>query len=188
MLDRQPVLEDEHVRLRPLRADDWDALFAVASDPLIWEQHPAHDRWQESVFRAFFDDALANRGALLVHDAQTGAVIGSSRFEGLEESDGGSVEIGWTFLARSHWGGRWNHAMKRLMVGHALTSLAEVRFLVGEPNIRSRRALERIGAVLTDRREDRVMADGRVIPHLTYAITRADFARGPLAPTPPLPG
>lgn len=181
MLDRQPVLEGEHVRLRPLRAEDWDALFAVASDPLIWEQHPAHDRWKEPVFRAFFEDALANKGALVALDAKTGAVIGSSRFQGLEKADGGSVEIGWTFLARSHWGGRWNHAMKRLMLAHALQSVNEVRFLVGETNTRSRKALERIGAQLTDRREERVMADGAVIPHLTYAITRDSFARGPLA-------
>jgi len=181
VLDRQPVLEGEHVRLRPLRPDDWDALFAVASDPLIWEQHPAHDRWRELVFRAFFEDALANTGALVALDARTGAVIGSSRFEGLEEADGGSVEIGWTFLARSHWGGRWNHEMKRLMLAHALASVAEVRFLVGETNTRSRTALERIGATLTDRREDRVMADGTVIPHLTYTITRESFAKGPLA-------
>jgi RimJ/RimL family protein N-acetyltransferase len=181
MLDRQPVLEGEHVRLRPLRADDWDALFAVASDPLIWEQHPAHDRWQEPVFRAFFDDALANGGALVAIDAATGAVIGSSRFEGLEEAGGGSVEIGWTFLARSHWGGRWNHEMKRLMLAHALASVAEVRFLVGATNTRSRRALQKIGARLTDRREERVMAGGKVIPHLTYAITRESFAQGPLA-------
>lgn len=172
MLDRQPVLEGEHVRLRPLRPEDWDALFAVASDPLIWAQHPAHDRWQESVFRAFFDDALANKGALLALDAKTGAVIGSSRFQGLEEEDGGSVEIGWTFLARSHWGGRWNHEMKRLMLVHALASVAEVRFLVGETNTRSRRALENIGAQLTDRRKERIMAGGEIIPHLTYAITR----------------
>lgn len=181
MLDRQPVLEGEHVRLRPLRPDDWEALFAVASDPLIWEQHPAHDRWQEPVFRAFFADALENKGALIALDAKTGAVIGSSRFQGLEEADGGSVEIGWTFLARSHWGGRTNHEMKRLMLAHALASVAEVRFLVGETNTRSRRALERIGARLTDRREERVMADGTVIPHLTYAITRESFAQGPLA-------
>lgn len=181
MLDRQPVLEGEHVRLRPLRADDWDALFAVASDPLIWAQHPAHDRWQESVFRAFFDDALANRGALAVIDRASGAIIGSSRFQGLEEAGGGSVEIGWTFLARSHWGGRYNHEMKRLMLAHALASVAEVRFLVGETNTRSRTALERIGAMLTDRREERIMAGGEIIPHLTYAITRESFARGPLA-------
>jgi len=181
VLDRQPLLEGEHVRLRPLRADDWEALFAVASDPLIWEQHPAHDRWQEQVFRAFFEDALANRGALVVLDKASGAVIGSSRYQGLVEADGGSVEIGWTFLARSHWGGRWNHEMKRLMLTHALASVAEVRFLVGETNTRSRTALERIGARLTDRREERIMAGGEVIPHLTYAITRDSFAEGPLA-------
>lgn len=181
MLDRQPVLEGEHVRLRPLRPDDWDALFAVASDPLIWQQHPAHDRWQEPVFRAFFDDALANKGALVVIEAKSRAVIGSSRYQGLDESGGGSVEIGWTFLARAHWGGRTNHEMKRLMLAHALASVAEVRFVVGENNTRSRRALERIGAHLTDRREERVMAGGAVMPHLTYAITRASFASGPLA-------
>jgi RimJ/RimL family protein N-acetyltransferase len=185
VLDRQPVLEDERLLLRPLCTDDWDALFAVASDPLVWEQHPAHDRWQESVFRTFFADALANRGALLAVDKATGAVIGSSRFQGLDEVGGGSVEIGWTFLARSHWGGAFNPAMKRLMLAHALASVAECRFLVGETNTRSRRALETIGARLTDRREERVMADGIVIPHLTYVITRESFASGPLAGTRP---
>jgi len=174
------VLEDERLRLRPLRPDDWDALFAVASDPLIWAQHPAHDRWQESVFRAFFDDALANSGALTVIDKSSGAIIGSSRFQGLEEADGGSVEIGWTFLARSHWGGGFNHEMKRLMLAHALASVAEVRFLMGETNTRSRTALARIGAQLTDRREERIMAGGEIVPHLTYVITRESFAKGPL--------
>ncbi|MDP4605362.1 MAG: GNAT family N-acetyltransferase [Erythrobacter sp.] len=181
MLDRQTVLEGERVLLRPLRADDWEALFAVASDPLIWEQHPAHDRWREPVFRAFFDDALANGGALLTIDRMSGAVIGSSRFEGLSAADGGSVEIGWTFLARACWGGHYNHEMKVLMLAHALASVAECRFLVGEDNTRSRRALERIGARLTDRTEERVMADGAVIRHLTYVVTRPDFAQGPLA-------
>jgi RimJ/RimL family protein N-acetyltransferase len=181
MLDRQPVLEGERVLLRPLRDDDWDALFAVASDRLIWEQHPAHDRWQEPVFRAFFDDALANGGALLAIERVNGAVIGSSRYQGLEEANGGSVEIGWTFLARACWGGTFNHEMKRLMLAHALGSVAECRFLVGEGNTRSRRALERIGARLTDRAEERVMAGGAVIPHVTYVITRDDFAKGPLA-------
>lgn len=181
MLDRQPALEGEYILLRPLAPDDWDALFAVASDPLIWEQHPAHDRWQEPVFRAFFDDALANQGALVAVDRVSGAVIGSSRYQGLEEADGGSVEIGWTFLARRCWGGTYNHEMKRLMLAHALASVAECRFLVGESNTRSRTALEKIGAKLTDRAEERVMAGGEVIPHLTYVIRREDFSKGPLA-------
>ncbi len=181
MLDRQPVLEGEHVRLRPLTAADWDALFAIASDPLVWEQHPAHDRWKEPVFRPFFADALAGGGALLATDAKTGVVIGSSRFQGLEEAGGGSIEIGFTFLARAAWGGRYNHEMKRLMIAHALASVANVRFVVGEGNTRSRRALERIGARLTDRTEDRIMTGGVTVTHLTYVITREDFATGPLA-------
>jgi RimJ/RimL family protein N-acetyltransferase len=181
VLDRQPVLEGERIRLRPLSPDDWDALFAVASDPLIWQQHPLHDRWQEPVFRAFFENALVNKGALVAIDRVSGAVVGSSRYQGLDEADGGSVEIGWTFLARSHWGGTYNRDMKRLMLAHALASVAECRFLVGETNIRSRRAMEKIGARLTDREDMRSMADGTLVRHLIYAITRDDFAKGPLA-------
>lgn len=177
MLDRQPTLEGPTLLLRPLRADDWEALFAVASDPLIWEVHPAHDRWQEKVFRAFFDDALAHEGALVVIDKASGAVIGSSRYQGLEEADGGSVEIGWTFLARAHWGGAANREMKRLMVAHALGSLAECRFLVGESNIRSRRAMEKIGGRLTERSEARGMA-GLSTPHVCYVIGAEEFAQG----------
>ena len=179
MLDRQPTLEGPTLTLRPLREDDWEALFAVASDPLIWEVHPAHDRWREPVFRAFFADALANRGALIVVERTSGAVIGSSRYQGLEQNGGGSVEIGWTFLARSHWGGATNREMKRLMVGHALESVAECRFAVGAANHRSRRAMEKIGGRLTDRTETRGMA-GKDSAHVFYAIGRAEFAGRPL--------
>ena len=110
-MDRQPHLSGELIELRPATPDDFDALFAVASDPLIWEVHPAHDRWQEPVFRKFFDDGLASGGMLVATDRATGAVIGSSRY-GLERAEPGEVEIGWTFLARSHWGGRYNGEMK----------------------------------------------------------------------------
>ena len=180
MLDRQPTLEGQSLLLRPLREADREALFAVASDPLIWEVHPAHDRWKPDVFAAFFDDAIANQGALIVIDKSTGAVIGSSRYQGLEEADGGSVEIGWTFLARSHWGGAANLEMKRLMVGHALQSVAECRFAVGEDNIRSRRAMEKIGGRLAPRTEMRGMA-GKARNHVFYVITKTEFDKGPLS-------
>lgn len=180
MLDRQPTLEGERLLLRPLRADDWDALYAVASDPLIWQQHPAHDRWREDVFRAFFDDALAQGGALVITDRTSGAVIGSSRYQGLDEAGGGSVEIGWTFLARACWGDGTNRELKRLMLAHALASVAECRFVVGEANHRSRRAMEKIGGQLNGRVDERMMA-GKIVRHVTYVITRENFATGPLA-------
>src|SRR5512140_1723936 len=117
-LNFQPTLTGKLVRLRPLRAEDFEALFAVAADPLIWEQHPAADRYQPAVFRTFFDDALKSGGALLVLDAASGEVIGSSRYHA-GDRDGRQVEIGWTFLARRYWGGRYNAEMKSLMLKHA---------------------------------------------------------------------
>ena len=180
MLDRQPRLAHPALSLRPAAADDWPALFAAASDPGIWAGHPAHDRWQESVFRAFFDDGLASGGMLVAQEAQGGAVIGSSRFD-FSRTNAGEVEVGWTFLVRRHWGSRSNHLMKALMVGHALQTVERVIFLIGETNIRSRTAVTRIGAVLTDRQMTAQLSTGPVT-HLVYAIGRAGFAAGPLAP------
>ena len=180
MLDRQPTLAHPRLSLRAAAAEDWPALFAAANDPGIWEGHPAHDRWQEPVFRAFFDDGLASGGMLVAEDPATGAVIGSSRFD-FSRADAGEVEVGWTFLVRRHWGSNSNHVMKALMVGHALETVERVIFLIGETNIRSRTACLRIGATLTDRQMTAQLSTGPVT-HLYYAIDRVGFAAGPLAP------
>jgi RimJ/RimL family protein N-acetyltransferase len=179
-MDWQPVLEGERLLLRPLESEDWDALFAVASDKEIWAIHPADNRWQEPVFRAFFDDALQKRGAVAVIDKASGAIVGSSRWQGHDPEDGGSVEIGWTFLARSHWSGQFNPELKRLMLAHAFRHVERVMFRVGENNLRSRRAMEKIGGRLTDAVEYTQMA-GREVAHVVYEITRESFAKGPLA-------
>ena len=118
----------------------------MASDPLIWEQHPHNTRYQEDVFRKFFSDALASGGALIVIDSKTGRVIGSSRYAGYDK-DRSQVEIGWTFLARSHWGGVYNSEMKRLMLDHAFQFVHNVIFVIGTQNLRSQRAVEKLGAV-----------------------------------------
>ena len=164
--DLQPTLRGDLVELRPLRADDWNALYAVASDPLIWEQHPASDRYEEEVFRAFFRDAMESGGAFVVLDASDGRVIGSTRYHGYDEARS-EIEIGWTFLARSHWGGRYNGEMKRLMLDHAFRFVERALFLVGPNNVRSRTAVERIGGVLTGTRRD--AATGR--ESVVYEIT-----------------
>ena len=179
-MNRQPTLEGERLLLRPLAEDDWDGLFAVASDPLVWEVHPAKDRWQEPVFRAFFADALAKGGALVVIDRASGAIVGSSRFQNHCEEDGGSVEIGWTFLARDYWGGSYNRELKRLMLAHALATAERVHFQVGDENLRSRKAMTKIGGVLDEWSEVRDMADGPV-RHVRFTIDRAGFASGPLS-------
>lgn len=181
-MDRQPVLDGERLRLRPLVAEDWEALFSVASDRALWAGHPAHDRWQEPVFRTYFTNALANGGALAVIDKSTGQIIGASQFYDYQEDEDGrgpSVEIGFTFLARSHWGGATNREMKRLMLAHALAQVNYVRFRIGETNLRSRTAMERIGGRLTDRRQEEIKA-GKPSINVYYEIDRAGFAAGPL--------
>ena len=170
--DLQPTLEGELLRLRPLRPEDWGDLYAVASDPLIWEQHPVRDRYTEDVFRGFFREALESGGALVATDAHDGRVIGSSRFHGYDEAKS-EVEIGWTFLARSHWGGIYNREMKQLMLRHAFMFVRSVIFLVGPENMRSRRALEKIGAVCVG-----PLLDVRGHEAVLYRITRVASGSG----------
>jgi len=146
LFDLQPHLKSELIELRPLRPDDWDELFAVASDPLIWEQHPENDRYKEDVFKIFFEDALRSGGAFVVVDTKSQQVIGSTRFHGYDPEKS-EIEIGWTFLARKYWGGRYNREMKQLMLAHAFKFVENIVFFVGENNIRSQKATEKIGAV-----------------------------------------
>jgi RimJ/RimL family protein N-acetyltransferase len=144
--DLQPTLTGERLALRPLRSDDWGPLYAAASDPLIWEQHPESDRYEEAVFRRYFDGAMRSGGAFAVIDRQTGRVIGSTRYHAYDEA-AGEIEIGWTFLTREFWGGLYNQEMKRLLLEHAFRFVQRVVFLVGPTNYRSQRAMEKIGGV-----------------------------------------
>lgn len=178
--DRQPTLTGELLGLRPLRPDDFPALFRVAADPLIWEQHPERDRYQEATFRAFFDEALASGGALVAIDRASGQVIGSSRYHGYDPA-GSVVEIGWSFLARACWGGRYNGEMKRLMLEHAFASVERVIFVIGPQNLRSRRAVEKIGGVRAGATTD-AQGRERLVFELTpelYARSRRPGALGP---------
>lgn len=151
--DLQPTLRGTLVELRPLRPDEFDVLFAVASDPLIWEQHPSWDRYKPDVFAQFFSDALKSGGALVAVDRKDGRIIGSSRFNGYD-AEKSEIEIGWTFLARSHWGGRFNGEMKQLMVQHALKYVGRVLFVIGMGNLRSQKATEKLGGVRIGARPD----------------------------------
>ena len=164
--EMQPTLRGELVHVRPLRDDDFESLYAVASDPLIWEQHPDSDRYKVDVFREFFRKAIEGRGALVVIDAATGETIGSSRYHGFDPARS-EVEIGWSFLARKYWGGRHNGELKKLMLDHAFRFVDHVVFVIGETNWRSRRAVEKIGAVLLGRRAN---AEGEA--RLAYVISK----------------
>ena len=167
--DLQPHIEGELLSLRPLQEDDFDALYAVSADPELWAQHPANDRWKEHVFRAFFDEALVGRGALVIIDKATGEIIGSSRYHD-HSVDRDEVEIGWTFLGRPYWGGTYNRELKRLMLEHAFGFVGNVIFHVGITNWRSQRAMEKVGGIRVGTRPDAAGNDNYI-----YRISRTDF-------------
>jgi RimJ/RimL family protein N-acetyltransferase len=152
-----------------MAAHDCTELYAVARDPLIWAGHPAHDRWQEPVFRRIFEEGLASGGAMVAIDLASGKIIGSSRFHDYDP-ERSEVEIGWTFLARSYWGGAYNGEMKRLMLEHAFRFVENAVFLVAHENLRSQKALIKIGAELVGTRIDRKGAE-----RLMFRITRSGY-------------
>jgi len=174
--DRQPTLNGELLGLRPLRPDDFRDLYSVASDPLIWEQHPVKDRYKEEVFSQFFREALECGGALTAIDSKDDKVIGSSRFHGYDHAKS-EIEIGWTFLARSHWGGIYNREIKHLMLRHAFRFVNTVVFLVAPQNVRSQRAVEKIGGVRAGSRAD---AEGRESFVYQISVSSAEWRSGAL--------
>ena len=178
MFDFQPHLSGDLLTMRPYRPEDWEALLAAASDPLIWEQHPIMGNWNPEVYRASIDTAMKDRGGLVAVERATGAIVGFSRYS-TAFCEEGEVEIGWSFLVRRCWGGAWNAEMKRLMLEHALATWPVVVFRIGAENLRSRRALEKIGGTLLPRTRI-VTFDGRDILHVCYAITREAFETSPI--------
>jgi RimJ/RimL family protein N-acetyltransferase len=171
-VDLQPTLTGPRVLVRPLQAADWPALYGAASDPQIWAQHPARDRYLEPVFRAFFDSALARGSAFVFVDRNNGRIFGSSRYHGYDR-DQGEIEIGWTFLERRYWGGSYNKEIKTLMLEHAFTFADCVLFWIAGHNVRSRRAVEKIGADLREGIHYREPAPD--VPHVIYEIRRFRF-------------
>ena len=149
-MDLQPTLENDLVLVRPLHSNDFEALYTVASDPLIWELHQNPDRWEKNVFHEFFKDAIASKGAFAIFDKKTKAMIGSSRFK-MHEHSKEAVEIGWTFLGRAYWGGVYNASFKNLLISHAFQYVSYVLFNVDQNNFRSQKAVKKLGGLPIDR-------------------------------------
>lgn len=163
----QPTLEGPTLRATPLREEEFDELFAAASDPEIWAMHPERDRWTRPKFGVYFDGAIRSGGALIVRSREGGAVLGSSRYYDHDPARR-KIDIGYTFLVRTAWGTGANRELKRLMLDHAFEQVDVVEFVVGAANLRSRRAMEKLGARLV--RE--LSAKDRVV----YAIERVTWS------------
>ena len=145
-------LHNERITLVPLEEKDFELLFQVASDPLVWEQHPNKLRYQKEVFQNYFEGAIQSKGAFFICDTNTNETIGSSRFYDYNEKDS-SIIIGYTFIGRNFWGKEYNKSLKKLMLDYAFQNVDKVYFHIGAQNIRSQKAIEKIGAIKIDEQE-----------------------------------
>jgi len=167
--DAQPYLRSDMLTLRPLRADDRDALADAASDLAIWAGHPARHRYKRSVFDPYFDALLASRGTLVAQVPTSAQIIGCSRYYPAPEGPD-DIGIGFTFLTRPHWGGSMNREMKTLMLEHAFLQRDRVWFHIDPTNIRSQKATLKIGARCVETGEKQV--GGSTALWQCYVITR----------------
>lgn len=138
----QSILENDLILLRPLVDEDYESLYKAAEEPLIWQQHP-NNRHEQNEFKIFFADSLASKGALVVIDKVSREVIGSSRYVMIHNSNN-AVEIGWSFLSRKYWGGKFNKEVKQLMINYAFEHVDNIVFYIDKNNIRSQKAVEKI--------------------------------------------
>jgi RimJ/RimL family protein N-acetyltransferase len=173
--DFQPTLTGPNIVVRPISSDDWPELFAAGSDPEIWKVHPVSDRYTEPEFRKFFDGAINSKMAFVFVDRASGRLIGSSRYYGYDPALS-EIEIGWTFIARSHWGGAANREVKRLMLDHAFTFVDTVVFWVGDENWRSQGAMTKIGGVKREGLFTRDASDKT--PYVVFEMTKQRYQRG----------
>ena len=162
---------DGLVKLVPLTENDFDKLFQVASDPAIWEQHPTRDRYRKEVFQLYFDSAIESRSAFLIVDRKSNEIAGCSRYYDHDDAQS-TIAIGYTFLAMKFWGGKYNSAVKKLMLDYAFQFVNTVFFHIGPNNIRSQKAIEKIGGKKV---RDMLYEGNR---HCEYAIHKIDWLKG----------
>ncbi|MBK8723806.1 MAG: GNAT family N-acetyltransferase [Saprospiraceae bacterium] len=148
----QPTLENEKILLSPLQDEDFEGLYAAASDPKIWEQHPNKNRWQRVVFKNFFEGAIQSGGAYKILDKTTDTIIGSTRFYDYNAQEK-SILIGYTFYSTPFWGKGINHLVKTMMLDYIFQFVSIVNFHIGADNIRSQVAISRLGAKKIDEQE-----------------------------------
>ncbi len=167
----QPQLENNLVRIEPLQENDFDKLYEVASDPLIWVQHPAKDRYKKEVFQMFFDQAIKGKTAFTIIDKKTDQIVGSTRYYNVVE--GTSVAIGYTFLSRNYWGGQYNKACKNLLIELAFLSVDTIYLHIGSENLRSQIATQRNGAIKSNETVSEINGIKEI--KYEYSIARKDW-------------
>ncbi|NQY07232.1 MAG: GNAT family N-acetyltransferase [Flavobacteriaceae bacterium] len=177
----KPILENENVKLSPLSLDNYHELFEIAVERDLIQYSPSDISTKES-YTNYVKTAIAGleKGVTLpfiIYDKRTNIYIGSTRF-GLINHHDKVLHIGWTWISKSAQGTGINKQMKFLMLQYVFETLAfeKVEFRIDERNIRSRKAVEKIGGTLEGiLRKNTLMQDGYRRNTCCYGILKEEW-------------
>jgi len=182
-MDIQPVtLTGRHVRLEPLAYSHVPDLAAGGTDPAIWQYIPYAPVHTEADMRAWVDDLLARQAKgndlpfAVVHRG-TGRAIGATRYMDIQRANR-AVEIGGTWYAPEHQRTAANTEAKLLLLTHAFEALGciRVQLKTDERNVRSQRAIERLGAIKEGTlRHSVIMPDGYRRNSVYYSVLESEW-------------
>lgn len=148
-------LRGNYVYLERLKAEDIPTLKELARDERIWEftrtllMNDAYDeQFEKYIAIALNPNPFLPQQSFVMRDAQTGAVMGMTRFYKVEPEHK-RLNIGYTWYRPEYWGKAHNKECKLLLLQYAFETLGfrRVEFEVAHKNIRSQKAVEKIGGV-----------------------------------------
>ncbi len=146
-------LENDLVKLMPLRLSQEEELWAIAQQIDLY-QYGSTDVSTKDKLTVYIQNALNEASAgksipFIIYNKQTSECAGCTRFGNIDPKNK-VLHIGWTWISPALQGTGFNHQMKFLMLGHAFEEMhyEKVEFRIDERNVRSRKAVEKLGATL----------------------------------------
>ncbi|NGQ95207.1 GNAT family N-acetyltransferase [Brevibacillus sp. SYP-B805] len=161
------------VKLTPMEMNHMESLYEAGRYPNIWTVTQGRiDSLDDA--REYVRKALEQKNALpfVIIDQESQKIVGSTRFYDISVQNR-SLEIGSTWLTPAMWRTYVNTECKYLLLKHCFETLGTIRvqFKTDSRNIRSQRALERIGAVKEGvLRNHMILPDGYVRDSVYYSI------------------
>lgn len=175
------TLEGNKVRLVPLAREHFAELRKLSGDPSIWNSM-AVDGSDPAVFNQYLESAVLRRAtgeqyAFTVIDRFSGSIIGSTMFHSMHPAFR-KLEIGYTWYTPAYWRTGHNRECKLLLLTYCFEVLKTIRvqFTSDENNLRSRVAIERLGAKLEGiLRNERIRYNGACRNTAMYSITDTEW-------------
>lgn len=174
-------LGDDKITLLPLTADHIQEMRRLSGDSDIWTWY-TEDLTNPDALGSWMTKRLeeSQRGEKMSYAVllnETGEIIGSSSYGHIDWTEKG-IEIGWTWLGREFIGSGINKHMKYLMLSHAFDtmSIERLELRTDEENVRSRKAMEKIGAKHDGTlRNHRSTQGGRRRNTVVYSILKSEW-------------